>query len=175
MDNLKSLWYKYHDIITYVFFGGITTLVNIVVFDLCNYVMNYQIANIIAWFASVIVAYVTNKLWVFNSHYDNWNAVFKELFLFFGLRIASLVLDQAIMTVGISLLGWDALLVKILDQVVVIASNYIFSKYFIFKSKKMNAKNRRSFFYFKYFAKNSGSCDVRISGPSSVMTKVCSY
>ncbi len=96
MNKALELFKKYHDLITYVFFGGVTTVVNTVVFALCDLVMNYQIANIIAWFASVLVAYITNKLWVFNSHYETFHEAFREFYMFFGLRVASLVLDQAI-------------------------------------------------------------------------------
>ena len=68
-DKLKLLYKKYEEIIAYVFFGGLTTLVNIVVFFVMNDIfhIHYLIANAAAWLASVLFAYVTNRTWVFKS------------------------------------------------------------------------------------------------------------
>ncbi|WP_054701372.1 GtrA family protein [Secundilactobacillus odoratitofui] len=119
--------------ISYLFFGGLTTLINIVVFDLFNASLHYQIANVIAWFASVLFAFITNKLWVFHSKSVRWQTFLWETFSFFGFRLLSLVVDQGIMWIGISLLSGNPLLVKIIDQFVIVVINYFFSKWFIFR------------------------------------------
>jgi len=135
---IKELWSKYKDTIPYLFFGVLTTLVNIVTFDVLWHFMgwNYQIANALAYLISVIFAYVTNKLWVFNSHTDTWKAFWTEMGSFFLFRAASWVIDQGTMTIGVSLLQWNGLIVKIIANAVVIILNYIFSKFIIFRKRK---------------------------------------
>ncbi|KRO09568.1 GtrA family protein [Paucilactobacillus hokkaidonensis] len=120
--------------IAYIFFGGVTTLVNIGVFavlDKMNW--NYQLANVIAWFLSVLVAYLTNKVWVFSSHYTTFKAFIIEFVEFYFFRALTLIIDVIIMYIGISMLGWNAILVKVIDNVIVIIVNYVFSKWYIFK------------------------------------------
>lgn len=134
---IKDLWSKYKDTIPYLFFGVLTTLVNIVTFDVLWHFLgwNYQIANALAYLISVIFAYVTNKLWVFNSHTDTWSAFWKEMGSFFLFRAASWVIDQGTMTIGVSLLHGNGLIVKIIANAVVIILNYIFSKFIIFRKR----------------------------------------
>ena len=126
--NLKALLTKYGMFIRYVIIGGLTTLINFIVFFALKHLgVQYMVANTIAWLASVIFAFFTNKSIVFKSDAKAGSAR-KELILFFVLRGVSLLLDDGIMFVGISLLHWPTPLVKILDQLIVIISNYIFSK-----------------------------------------------
>lgn len=123
--------------IAYIFFGGVTTLVNIGVFAGLDYIhWNYQLANVIAWFLSVLVAYLTNKVWVFASHYTTFSAFIVEFVKFYFFRALTLVIDIIIMYVGISILNWNAILVKVIDNVIVIIVNYVFSKWYIFKKVK---------------------------------------
>lgn len=135
---MEELWNKYKDTIPYLFFGVLTTVVNIVGFWFFNYVVgiNYQIANIIAYFLSVVFAYVTNKLWVFNSHTDTMKAFLLEMGSFFLFRGGSWVIDQGTMTIGVSLLHMNDLIVKFIANVVVVILNYIFSKFIIFRKKE---------------------------------------
>ena len=134
---IKELWNKYKDAIPYVFFGVLTTLVNIGTFGLLwhTFHWNYQVANFLAYWISVLFAYVTNKLWVFNSHTTTWKAFWKEMLSFFLFRAASWVMDQGIMTIGVSVLMGNALIVKVIDNVVVIVLNYVFSKFIIFRKR----------------------------------------
>lgn len=135
---LKQLFNKYKPVLSYLFWGVITTLVNIVVFAILskNFHLFYQTSNVIAWFASVLVAYISNKLWVFDSHTETGGALFAEALRFFLMRTATLALDIIIMFVGVSLLHGDDIIVKIIDNVVVIVSNYAFSKFVVFKDKQ---------------------------------------
>ncbi|WP_153386192.1 GtrA family protein [Companilactobacillus halodurans] len=134
---IEELWKKYKDTIPYLFFGVLTTVVNIASFDILWQFLgwNYQIANAVAYVLSVLFAYVTNKLWVFNSHTSTWGAFWKEMGSFFLFRAASWVIDQGTMTIGVSLLGWNGLLVKFIANVVVVVLNYIFSKFIIFRKR----------------------------------------
>lgn len=132
---MKTIIKKYREVIAYLFFGGLTTVVNILVFAILQRVMNYQVANIIAWVASVSFAYITNKLWVFTSRTKNRNELLKEISSFFLFRVLSLLMDMAIMWIGISLLHGNPLLTKIIDNMGVVIANYVFSKFYIFKAK----------------------------------------
>lgn len=137
---MTELWNKYKSIIAYLFWGVVTTIVNIGVFQWLSSGIhwNYQLANIIAWFVSVLVAYLTNKVWVFGSHYTTFRAFIVEFIKFYFYRALTLLIDIVFMYVGVTLLGLDSaiqqLVVKILDNVVVVIANYIFSKWLIFKT-----------------------------------------
>ncbi|MCH5462550.1 GtrA family protein [Lactobacillus sp. LC28-10] len=133
MHTLWNLFKKYQAVISYLFFGGLTTLINIGAFAWLNLYMNYQLATALAWLISVIFAFITNKLWVFNSKSMAWKVFFWETLTFFFFRLLSLGVDELIMFVGVSLLSGNALIVKIIDNVVVVVINYFFSKWIIFK------------------------------------------
>lgn len=137
---MTELWNKYKSVIAYLFWGVVTTIVNIGVFQWLSSGIhwNYQLANIIAWFVSVLVAYLTNKVWVFGSHYTTFRAFIVEFIKFYFYRALTPLIDIVFMYVGVTLLGFDSaiqqLVVKILDNVVVVIANYIFSKWLIFKT-----------------------------------------
>jgi putative flippase GtrA len=128
MTTIKQLYQKYAMFIRYVVIGVLTTVVNLAVFFLLKrFGMNYLIANTIAWLVSVIFAFFTNKQIVFQSKSKN-AAAFAEMVLFFILRGVSLALDDGLMYLGVSVLLWNTGLVKIAVQIIVIITNYIFSK-----------------------------------------------
>lgn len=126
---------QYYSILMYLVMGGITTLINIVTFYLFNSTLglNYTIANIIAWVFAVLFAYISNKLYVFESKHNNFSELIQEISSFFGFRVLSLFMDLAVMFVCISILSMNPLLAKVLANVVVLIANYVFSKLFIFK------------------------------------------
>lgn len=142
MTKLVALFNRYRSVIAYLFWGVVTTVVNIVVFQFLSSGVhwNYQLANVIAWFLSVLVAYFTNKVWVFGSHYSTVKAFLKEFFWFYFYRGLTLIMDVIIMYVGISLLKFDSpiqqLIVKIIDNVIVVIANYVFSKWLIFHGNR---------------------------------------
>ena len=139
---IKDLWVKYKSIIAYLFWGVVTTVVNLAVFQILSSGIhwNYQVANVIAWFLSVLVAYFTNKVWVFGSHYTTVSYFIVEFLRFYFYRGLTLVLDIIIMYVGVSLLGFNdplqQFIVKFIDNVIVVIANYIFSKWLIFKDNR---------------------------------------
>lgn len=135
MGKNKSLWERYKELILYVFFGGCTTLINILVYFICRQwlMMSVVSADIFAWFLAVIFAYVTNKLYVFESKSWVGKVVAKELTEFFAARLFSLGVDVAILYITVEVLQWWELPVKIISNVVVIAINYVFSKWIIFR------------------------------------------
>lgn len=134
---IKELWSKYKDAIPYLFFGVLTTVVNYAAFALLWRVMgmNSQIANAIAYLISVLFAYVTNKLWVFDSHTTTWKSFFKEMGSFFLFRGGSWIFDQGTMFIGMELMHGNGFVVKLIANVVVVLLNYVFSKFIIFRKR----------------------------------------
>lgn len=137
IEKLKKLFERYRELILYVFFGGVTTVVNFVVYGLCTDVLQiyYLAANAIAWILAVAVAYITNRIWVFHSKKSGFNAIAREIALFVGARIFSGLGDMLIMFICVDLLHIPGLVAKILANVFVVILNYILSKLIIFKNK----------------------------------------
>ena len=134
---LKSVYKKIFnkEVILYLIFGVLTTLVDFIVFYISNKTLNihYVIATCLAWVFAVLFAYVTNKIFVFSAIKNKHN-IFKEMFYFFFLRLASLALSIIFMVIMVDFLSIPEVLSKILVNVFVVIANYFFSKIFIFKS-----------------------------------------
>ena len=137
MDKIKELFTKYKEVIMYLIFGVLTTVFSLVVYWIVSVTflnpedaIQLQIANIISWVAGVSFAYVTNRKYVFESKNEN---KLKELSSFVGSRVITLIFDMLIMGIGVTMLHFNDKIMKIISQVVVIVSNYIFSKLFVFK------------------------------------------
>lgn len=137
MQKLIFLFKKYRELILYVFFGGCTTLVNIVSYFLSTRLLHLTTspATILAWILSVLFAYVTNRRWVFESTARGASAVIKEMGGFFGARLATGLMDLGIMFLFVDLLGLNDLVIKITSNVLVIVANYVLSKLFVFRKK----------------------------------------
>lgn len=120
------------ELLFYVIFGVLTTLVNIAVYLLFTKVfgVNYLISNIVAWVLSVLLAYFTNRIWVFESKSSN---IIREISLFFGGRLFSGVVDTALMYLFIDILLVGDFISKIIIQVIVVILNYLISKLIVFK------------------------------------------
>lgn len=127
-----SLLKKYKEVLLYLLFGVLTTIINIVVFEFCmNRVhLPLSLANGAAWVLSVLFAFITNKLFVFDS---TGTHLVKELLLFFSARVVTLVLETLALMVMIDQLHINSLFAKMISNVFVIILNYIFSKFVIFK------------------------------------------
>lgn len=138
IKKILTILEKYinRETISYLFFGVVTTIVNyIVYYGLRFFNVHYLAANTIAWVAAVTTAYVTNKLWVFQSKSWESSVVLREIALFAGARIVSLGIETVIMVLTVELLHFDDRIMKIVAQVIVVIVNYIFSKLIIFKKE----------------------------------------
>jgi putative flippase GtrA len=138
INKILTILEKYinRETISYLFFGVVTTIVNyIVYYGLRFFNVHYLAANTIAWVAAVTTAYVTNKLWVFQSKSWESSVVLREIALFAGARIVSLGIETVIMVLTVELLHFDDRIMKIVAQVIVVIVNYIFSKLIIFKKE----------------------------------------
>lgn len=134
-DSNHTAWYhKYKEVLLYLFFGGCTTLVNILAFMIIRlFGVEIYVSNALAWFISVVFAFVTNKLFVFESKGIGIKKSIKECLYFFGCRILSLVFDMGLMYLMIDILSINELASKIVSNIFVIIINYVFSKLIIFK------------------------------------------
>lgn len=151
------------EIVSYIFFGVLTTVVNLLTFFIfkelfikigwdgilnslltsvgwekaLNFLSDgseYLDANTIAWVAGVLFAFFTNKLFVFESKSWKPAVALKEFIGFVGARLLSFIAESVLMFLMVTVLNWNELIAKIIVAVVVIIMNYVFSKLFIFKS-----------------------------------------
>ena len=147
-------FYKKHkEIINYIIFGGLTTIVNYAVYALLDLALSgadfestvrVAISNIAAWICAVAFAYITNKIWVFESKSWKANIVLKECGSFVASRLATGVLDMVMLPLLVSwgldqeILGITGAWAKLIINIVVIILNYILSKFIVFTKKKSN-------------------------------------
>lgn len=144
MKKIFALYHKYEEIINYLFWGGVAFVLSMVlywVFDTaCGW--NSVVANTVDWVICVLFTFFTNKFFVFKSKVTETRAKLLEFGEFVLARLFTLVLEDVIIFVGVSVLGFTdaipSLIVKLIGQVVVIVTNYILSKLWIFKDKDKN-------------------------------------
>ena len=141
MEKIKALYLKYKEIINYLIIGLLTTVVSLGIYYISvftflnpNNPMQLQIANVISWIGAVAFAYVTNRKYVFESKEKN---KVKEAGKFVFSRVVTLLMDMAIMWLGVTILHGSDKLIKLVSQVVITVSNYVFSKLFVFKRKEL--------------------------------------
>ena len=134
-QTLKSLVKKYWDVITYLFFGVLTTAVNYLVYlPVYNLLgLSAALSNAIAWVVAVAFAFLTNKPFVFKSH--DWSAgtVVPELTKFISCRVASGAMETGILFLTVDLLHWNGNIWKLVTSVLVVILNCFGSKLLVFK------------------------------------------
>ena len=120
----------------YLFFGVCTMVVNTISYYVCVRWLGFSTiaGTVTAWILAVVFAFVTNKLFVFESRSWKWNIFIKEAVPFFLCRIATGVLDVIIMFVGVDISGLFDLGVKVLANVLVIILNYVASRLLVFRN-----------------------------------------
>lgn len=140
MKEIKKIYLKYKEIINYLIFGILTTIVSLLTYYLLvltilnpNNPIELQIANIISWITCVTFAYITNRKYVFKSKDKN---IFKEIIKFYSSRLTTLFLDMIIMYIFVTKLQFNDKIIKIIVQILIIILNYILSKILVFKKNK---------------------------------------
>ncbi len=151
MKKIKELFLKYKEIIMYLIFGVLTTVVSwgsYALFEIAlgifikNTIVLSSVANVLSWIVAVLFAFVTNKLWVFESKSWKGSTLIKELGAFVGSRLLTGVLEwfgvPLLMLIGLdqSIFGIEGMLAKILISIIVVILNYILSKLLVFRNKK---------------------------------------
>lgn len=137
---LKDLVVKYREILAYLIVGVCTTIVSLGVYFLCvltflnpEDAIQLQVANVISWICAVLFAYVTNRKFVFQSKSDE---ILKEFTSFVGSRVATLLMDMAIMFLTVTVFHMNDKIAKLIVQVVVTVGNYVFAKLWVFAKEK---------------------------------------
>ena len=138
-NQLKTLYFKYKEIINYLIVGGLTTVVSLVTYYLCvltfldpGHPVQLQIANVISWIFAVTFAYFTNRKYVFESKNRH---ILQEAMSFFGARVTTLLMDMGFMALLVSVIHMNDKIAKILVQFLIVVANYLFSNFFVFRKK----------------------------------------
>jgi len=167
MDKIKELYRKYREIIMYIIFGVLTTVISLAtyfvillvarnIFGLSENDSSYNIARAIAqimqWITGVTFAFFTNKKWVFCNEDKDRNSMIKQMSTFAASRLLTFGLDTLIVFLTIFILtktdysdfkfiGTNVtkdVIAKTLSSIFVIISNYILSKLIVFRKKSTN-------------------------------------
>lgn len=144
---IKKLFHKLvnRETILYLVFGVLTTVVSFATAGAAKYLLEKAgcsddivstVSTVISWICAVTFAYVTNRIWVFNSHVTGFRAIVFEAAKFYGGRLSTLLVETFMMWLGYSVLNFNYWITKIAANVVVLILNYIISKFFIFRKKK---------------------------------------
>ena len=136
---------KYREQLLYLIFGGLTTVIDWAISFLLYYLWDgamqsipalVHVADVIAWVAAVSFAFITNRIWVFESRKKGFLPIMGELVSFAGGRVLTLLLQEAIMAVFVTWLGLNKYVFRILAAILVIVLNYFISKLIVFRKKK---------------------------------------
>ena len=135
IDKIVAFIKRHWDVLVYLFFGGLTTVVNYLVYLPCCQLLGIPaaVSNVIAWVVAVAFAFLTNKPFVFRSHDWSASVVLPELTKFVGCRVGSGLLETLIIFVLVDCLTFSGLWVKLFTSVMVVVLNYIGSKLLVFK------------------------------------------
>ncbi len=138
IEKIKELVKAHWDVVTYLVFGVLTTVVNYAIYLPCLNILGLSaaVSNSIAWVVAVIFAFVTNKPFVFGSHDWSMKVVVPEFTKFIATRISSGVLETLILLVAVDTLGGNGNIWKLITQVLVIIINYVGSKLLVFRKKE---------------------------------------
>ena len=149
IEKAKALFQKYKEVILYLIFGALTTAVDFGIsfllyrfwIDATPQISNLAFAfavhaaDVVAWAAAVTFAFVTNRIWVFESKKQGFVPVAKELVGFAGGRVFTLLIQEGLMLIFVTWLGGNKYLFRILAAGIVIVLNYVISKLVVFKNK----------------------------------------
>ena len=140
IDLLK----KYKDIVSYLFFGVCTTVINILIYYISAHLFHYStlISTVVAWVGACLFAYFTNRKWVFHSTTKAKKDIFLEIISFFACRLATGFVDWIIMVVFVDFFHFNDIVIKVISNVIVIILNYVASKLVIFNKK--DSKNKKN-------------------------------
>lgn len=139
MEKIKELYIKYKEIINYLIFGALSTVVNFITYYISARLLGIDevVSSGISWFCSVLFAYITNKIFVFESKTNGIKELVKEITTFFLARVLSGILcDVGTFAIMVKVLHINDMVSKVVTQVMVIIVNYVLSKLIIFRKKK---------------------------------------
>lgn len=133
--DIKKLLLNYKEQILYIIFGVLTTVLNFLVYIIFTRVFeaNFLISNAVAWLLAVIFAFITNKIYVFNSTDYNIKFIIKEFSEFTISRIFTGLLDIGLLYLFVSIIHMNDLISKIIIGIIITILNYVISKMYVFR------------------------------------------
>ena len=143
----EPFYKKNKEMLMYLFFGVLTTAVSFVTAGFAKFILEKiglgpasvsSISTAFSWICSVTFAYITNRIWVFNSKVKGAKAIAKEALSFYGGRASTGVFEILFMWVGNGLLHFGYWVTKICANVIVLILNYVISKLVVFRNKESN-------------------------------------
>ena len=135
-EKIKELFVKYRELIMYVIFGGLTTVVSFVTYYAFLYLgIHYIIAQAVSWLFAVAFAFVVNKIFVFQDKDNSTGTLIRQIWQFISVRIASGVLETALLWLLVDIITIGEGIAKIPVAVLTVVINYIASKLLIFRKK----------------------------------------
>lgn len=143
MKKLKKLIQECYqnDVVRYVFFGGCTTLVNLGCFYVFRKMgLQLNIANIFSIILAILFAYVVNSKFVFQDQCETWRDHVRPFMKFISARLFTMVIEVGGVWLTVEMLHWNDMVGKFMTQFIVLALNYVFSKFLIFTTGKSKQK-----------------------------------
>ncbi len=140
----EPFFQKNREMLMYLFFGVMTTAVSFVTAGIAKYLCENaglgksavsNISTVVSWICAVTFAYVTNRIWVFDSKVKGKKGILTEMVSFYGGRVFTLLVEMGMMWLGYSVMGINYWVTKIVANIVVLILNYVISKLFVFKKK----------------------------------------
>ncbi|MGN0317436.1 MAG: GtrA family protein [Lachnospira sp.] len=137
LNIFEPFYKKNKEILMYLFFGVLTTVVSIASYALFDVVLdiNELISNVLSWILAVLFAFFTNRIWVFSSPTNTMKEFFAQLVTFAGGRLVTLGIEELIILVFVTLLHFNSMIIKLIAQIVVIVLNYVISKLVVFRNR----------------------------------------
>ena len=134
---LRKVAEKYSDVIAYLIFGVLTTVINIAVYWAAARLLGMATvpATVIAWVAAVLFAYLTNRRWVFHSEASGPREIVPEILRFFAARLATGIFDWVFMYLTVDRFHWHDVAMKVIANIIVIIGNYVLSRTVVFRRK----------------------------------------
>lgn len=134
-NKLILLFRKNREVVLYLIFGALTTVVNYVIYIPLHHGAGVfaSVANVAAWIVAVMFAFITNKPFVFESTDWALKCVIPEFLKFIGARIGSLILETLLLLLTVDILELSGIIMKILTSILVVIINYFASKFIVFK------------------------------------------
>ena len=144
LGKLADIYVEHKEGMRYLVFGVLSTLVNIVTAGITYYLLfaslpeevKVNLSTIIAIIAAWIFAYVTNKIYVFDSKTEGVKELLKEIFSFLSCRTVTAIVEIVLMNIFVTSLHFNYMLMKIITNIILIILNFVFSKLIIFKKPK---------------------------------------
>lgn len=124
-------------VIRYIFFGGCTTLVNLVSFYILRrFSVQLTVANLVSIILAILFAYIVNSKYVFLDKCERLKDHFRPFCKFISARLLTMVIEVGGVWLLVEVMGMYDMLGKFFTQFIVLILNYIFSKFFVFTTGK---------------------------------------